>query len=1563
MRQQARFVPFALLVLVAALLPAVARPVDAQPAPDLVDRAGGPYNGIDVTLTADAPPAPGGVVTLTLSARPLRAAPTLYVEWSLPDGGTLDGPALEQLGPVASGQTTTITRHARFDAAGVYAVQAKAFYAADPGRTLAALGVLFFTVGDRPTVTDLDPRTPVYAPPADRPTVDKSALAGGSGRAADGCFNVTGLLSRENKMPSAVVVPEPGLPPGTPPIYNGVYTDQTGSAVPVHHILVEMREEDTFSDDSYGHTVTDANGRFNFSFCDDDGFLNDELELYFRVCAEVRDGNNFIARIENEDDRELYCWDSGTIDSEGGTVDFDLSVYRLNQAQASVFNIADAIYWGWRGWNDAATSSPAFDRTVTVMWQGGKGRTGSFYNQPSTTMVIADDPSSTDHWDDSVIIHEWGHFADNQFSCYQNPGGAHTLPGVNNGVNGPRLAWGEGYPDYFQSVARQAMPGSASVRFYVDPSGPTVDLENMRAVTATDRDEGAVAALLWDFADAANDGSDTVNHGHAAVQQVYATGDFQGNTQCDLRRFLQVWRKQGLPTNAATAATIVQNANITLASLPAIPLAAAANVPVGEQPAAPAAPLAAPPLDFRWWNQVTMVVDRSASMAGPPGAPKINTVKTIIGEQVSDLAPRPQGTEFNIYTFDAGSSAVAPLVQGKFFAPQIMPAVNGLVANGPDAGCPVPGLGALSQAITDKFDGQAWLYTDGDSADSLTPEQMRLKLNERRLTASIVLLGGCGSPARKPPEVSGAERTYLSLAADGSQPSGIVPYMLTSLLSGGQFIYVAPDQLANAVDVVRAQLSHTAGAGRWSDYVSNVYTYRWDRLESWEYQWFPAESLGQDQGQLFSDGKLLTLPQPFNFYGDPTTQVRVGEDGYINMDPCTLANPDFCPLTYPYLNLLYSDLKWAYISDPNRRPASPDENGPQVHVYTANFGLNEWHIISTQGIGLYGPGDTGYRAYQAWLNFQTGEIRFLYDDVRNEAATSEISLEESFLVPASKVLVSQNDFSGATDDMGYKFTPAPPQPTKIYDVDVDPLIGSVIFLQTGYSGTFAPLSVSYPDGSPVNCADTANVKCLTMDSKPGDRMVQFVQVNTNGRSGVYTAVVGVGPSGGGTFSFNALAASDLRASSPDPHTIALKGSHSFLLDLGRATDNGRLDAWLQTPAGAAFGDPFTLFDDGNHNDGAAGDGRFGSGPFAPPGAGAAYLWVEGTTGGVAFKRNDPAPFNFQPLYIWQSLAKEGYYGTPVELTFWVENLSSGQRCYAIDFTTPPGWDLFSPEAPSICIPGQTTTPVFAYVSKALGPDLRGESGEIGLTMTELEEGAITASESATVRLFRPPAALAFDNRQVKPLPPGDSLELTLVLFDDLGQIIGTSGPFNGEITATKGTVELPTGNYEDGRLRVIFHAGGSPGVATISAIGEGGLTAETTVLIAAPTADTLELTASTIDLSAANQSQLTVTVRDTEGQPAKGETVRLIVSDDAGDQGKINGADPQTNTFEGATNAQGQLKATFVKTPGGQGPVVVRAELLNGAGEVIRETSITLYLSGVPADDIRLFLPVVSKPR
>ncbi len=1604
-------VTFAALFVVALLFSFLSRPgpATAQIAPSLIDRAGGAYNGVEVTLEAGAAPAPGGLVTLTLTARPLRAAPNLYVQWELPDGGELlGGPADDSLGPVGAGQSATSVRQARFPD-GVHQVSAKAYYFPNHATSLAALGVLFFNVrADNPTATTLDPRTPVYAPPPVKTTIDKSRLAttGATDRAADGCFNVHGILTRENRMPFTQVVSEPGLPPGTPPRYTGSYQDQLGSAVPVHHILVEMREEDTFSDDSYGYTVTNANGAFSFNFCDDDGFLNDELELYFRVCAEVRDGNTLIASVKNIDDQELYCWDSNVIDSEGGDVDFDLTVYKLNQTEASVFNIGDALYWGWRYWNNNTASSPVMDRAVTAFWQGGAGRTGSFYNRGRTALVIADDPSSTDEWDDSVIIHEWGHFADNQFSCYQNPGGAHSLPGVNAGPNATRLAFGEGYPDYYQSVARTIMPGSAAINFYVDPSGPTVDLENMRFVTAADTDEGAVAAMLWDFADAANDGQDTVNHGHAAIQRVYTTADFQGNTQCDARRFIQVWRKLGLPTDAATAATIVQNLNVTLASLPPI---ASRSVdsrsvdsrsvgqwvsgsvpntdpldtdplntdplntdplntdPLNTDPLNTDLLTAFPPYDYRWWDQVTMVVDNSSSMAGPAAAPKINTVKTIIGEQVSDLAPAPQGTEFNIYTFNAGSAAVNPLVRGRFFANTIMPAVNGIAANGPDAGCPVPGLGALSQAVADKFDGEAWLYTDGDSADTLRPETLRQTLNNQRLRASIVLLGGCGSPARKQNDVTGQERTYLGLAADGSQSSGVVPYMLTALLSGGQFIYVAPDQLANAVDMVRAQLSHTAGAGKWSDYVSTGYTYRWDRLEPWEYQWFPANGLGTDKGAIGSTPLRVNLDTPFPFYGAETSVVDVSEDGYIVMNPC-LVDPQFCQFLFTqYVEPLDTDLNWVYVPKPPAiQPAQatacglPDTWGPQVHLYYANFAF-EWMILSTEGWANYGNGDTACRGFQVWLNHKTGEIRFQYNLLRQEAAAAEIGLVDSLFFPSNNVIVSKNDYSGAYNGMGYKFTPAPPQPSKTYEVEVDPLIESVIFMQTGYSGDFAPMVVNRPDGSAVNCADTANVKCITVNNKPGDNMVQFVQVNTNGTSGVYTAVVAVGPSGGGTFSFNALAASDLRASSPGNHTLALKTASTFLVDLGRAADGNTLQGWLQTPAGLPFGHPFELYDDGAHDDGDAGDGRFGSAPYMPPGTGAAFLWVEGNIGGVNFRRSDPAPFNFQPLVVAADPPyTEGFYASGAYVGYYATNQDSVEHCYAVDFKAPDGWWVNSPYINSgICIAAGATSYLYTYAGRDLSDQALGETGEVIMTLTEVQEGTMTAAAAAQVALFRPVAALEFDNRQVGPIRPNgaDTVELTLNLYDDLGQSVGYSGPFNGELTVTGGTYSMPTGMYEDGRLRIIFTAGNSPGTATLSAMAEGGHTAETTIEMAEASAAAIELTASPVDLSGANQSQLTVTVRDLYGDPSPGETVRLVVSDDAGDQGKIAGSD----VFEGATNKNGQLKATFVKAAGGKGTVVIRAEMLGPGGEALREASVTLYLSGLPAEGHGVFLPMVRR--
>ena len=55
--------------------------------------------------------------------------------------------------------------------------------------------------------------------------------------------------------------------------------------------------------------------------------------------------------------------------------------------------------------------------------------------------------TDTDHYDNSVIIHEYGHFLEKSFAQSDSPGGSHD----GDNIIDPRLAWSEGWADFFQS--------------------------------------------------------------------------------------------------------------------------------------------------------------------------------------------------------------------------------------------------------------------------------------------------------------------------------------------------------------------------------------------------------------------------------------------------------------------------------------------------------------------------------------------------------------------------------------------------------------------------------------------------------------------------------------------------------------------------------------------------------------------------------------------------------------------------------------------------------------------------------------------------------------------------------------------------------------------------------------------------------------------------------------------------------------------------------------------------------------------------------------------------------
>lgn len=84
--------------------------------------------------------------------------------------------------------------------------------------------------------------------------------------------------------------------------------------------------------------------------------------------------------------------------------------------------------------------------------------------------------ADTDHWDASVIVHEYAHYLENRFSLQHSPGGVHMgLSHID-----PRVSWSEGWANFFQAFVLNSP-------FYIDtseadtgssPQGVAIDLEN-----------------------------------------------------------------------------------------------------------------------------------------------------------------------------------------------------------------------------------------------------------------------------------------------------------------------------------------------------------------------------------------------------------------------------------------------------------------------------------------------------------------------------------------------------------------------------------------------------------------------------------------------------------------------------------------------------------------------------------------------------------------------------------------------------------------------------------------------------------------------------------------------------------------------------------------------------------------------------------------------------------------------------------------------------------------------------------------------------------------------------
>lgn len=155
-----------------------------------------------------------------------------------------------------------------------------------------------------------------------------------------------------------------------------------------------------------------------------------------------------------------------------------LALARMSQSskmEGGAFNIFKSIYKANDYIRTQTANAAWVAEKVTVYWKAGFNPYSyfgypdsmlSFYKPGDRKLYILGgyngnvSTADTDHFDPAVILHEYGHFLEDVYGKTDSPGGYHN----GDAVIDPRLAWSEGFANFFQGAV-------LSKNYYLDTAG------------------------------------------------------------------------------------------------------------------------------------------------------------------------------------------------------------------------------------------------------------------------------------------------------------------------------------------------------------------------------------------------------------------------------------------------------------------------------------------------------------------------------------------------------------------------------------------------------------------------------------------------------------------------------------------------------------------------------------------------------------------------------------------------------------------------------------------------------------------------------------------------------------------------------------------------------------------------------------------------------------------------------------------------------------------------------------------------------------------------------------
>ena len=198
---------------------------------------------------------------------------------------------------------------------------------------------------------------------------------------------------------------------------------------------------------------------------------------------------------------------------------------------AAPFAILDGIY-------EAVTRLAAVDANIAfpavqVLWSvnnrsasgnisDGDIGTSSYtlINGMPTILILGDVNNDTDEFDTHVVVHEFGHYFEDQVARGDSLGGPHMLTQRLD----PRVAFSEGWANAFSGIVLDPI--------YRDAQGPgqafgfAFSVENNSYSNEGWFNEGSIQSILYDVFDSAIDGADTISAGLAPIYSAWTDTGF-----------------------------------------------------------------------------------------------------------------------------------------------------------------------------------------------------------------------------------------------------------------------------------------------------------------------------------------------------------------------------------------------------------------------------------------------------------------------------------------------------------------------------------------------------------------------------------------------------------------------------------------------------------------------------------------------------------------------------------------------------------------------------------------------------------------------------------------------------------------------------------------------------------------------------------------------------------------------------------------------------------------------------------------------------------------------------